>query len=53
MIIAPDFAPDALALLQKKKNLRLLKLLKSPALRVLRWRCAAWGRNPTFCRSAI
>lgn len=31
VIIAPDFAPDALALLQKKKNLRLLKLLKTPS----------------------
>jgi phosphoribosylaminoimidazolecarboxamide formyltransferase/IMP cyclohydrolase len=31
VIIAPDFAPDALALLQKKKNLRLLRLLKNPA----------------------
>ena len=30
VIIAPDFSPDALALLQKKKNLRLLKILKSP-----------------------
>lgn len=30
VIIAPEFAPDALALLQKKKNLRLLKVLKSP-----------------------
>jgi phosphoribosylaminoimidazolecarboxamide formyltransferase / IMP cyclohydrolase len=29
VIIAPDFHPDALALLQKKKNLRLLKGLKS------------------------
>ncbi len=28
VIVAPDFAADALALLQKKKNLRLLKLLK-------------------------
>ena len=28
VIIAPDFAPDALAILQKKKNLRLLKVLK-------------------------
>ncbi len=28
VIVAPDFAPDALALLQKKKNLRLLKVLK-------------------------
>ena len=30
VIIAPEFAPEALALLQKKKNLRLLKVLKSP-----------------------
>ena len=31
VIIAPDFAPDARELLQKKKNLRLLKILKCPA----------------------
>lgn len=31
VIVAPDFAPDAAALLQKKKNLRLLKVLKNPA----------------------
>ena len=30
VIVAPDFTPEALALLQKKKNLRLLKVLKSP-----------------------
>jgi phosphoribosylaminoimidazolecarboxamide formyltransferase/IMP cyclohydrolase len=30
VIIAPDFNADALALLQKKKNLRLLKQLKDP-----------------------
>lgn len=30
VIIAPDFAPDALAHLQKKKNLRLLKVLRNP-----------------------
>jgi phosphoribosylaminoimidazolecarboxamide formyltransferase/IMP cyclohydrolase len=30
VIVAPDFTPDALACLQKKKNLRLLKLLKNP-----------------------
>lgn len=30
VIIAPEFAPDALALLQKKKNLRLLKQLRDP-----------------------
>jgi len=31
VIVAPDFAPDALDLLRRKKNLRLLKVLKSPA----------------------
>jgi phosphoribosylaminoimidazolecarboxamide formyltransferase/IMP cyclohydrolase len=31
VIIAPEFAPDALAHLQKKKNLRLLKVFKNPA----------------------
>ncbi|MGV3773156.1 MAG: bifunctional phosphoribosylaminoimidazolecarboxamide formyltransferase/IMP cyclohydrolase [Verrucomicrobiales bacterium] len=31
VIVAPDFHADALALLQKKKNLRLLKILKNPA----------------------
>ncbi|MBI5774509.1 MAG: bifunctional phosphoribosylaminoimidazolecarboxamide formyltransferase/IMP cyclohydrolase [Verrucomicrobia bacterium] len=30
VIVAPEFAPDALALLQKKKNLRLLQVLKNP-----------------------
>ncbi len=30
VIVAPDFSPDALALLQKKKNLRLIRILKSP-----------------------
>jgi phosphoribosylaminoimidazolecarboxamide formyltransferase/IMP cyclohydrolase len=29
VIVAPDFTPEALAILQKKKNLRLLKVLKS------------------------
>jgi phosphoribosylaminoimidazolecarboxamide formyltransferase/IMP cyclohydrolase len=28
VIVAPDFAPEALGILQKKKNLRLLKILK-------------------------
>jgi phosphoribosylaminoimidazolecarboxamide formyltransferase/IMP cyclohydrolase len=31
VIVAPDFSPEALAILQKKKNLRLLKTLKSGA----------------------
>jgi phosphoribosylaminoimidazolecarboxamide formyltransferase/IMP cyclohydrolase len=30
VIVAPDFTSGALAVLQKKKNLRLLKVLKSP-----------------------
>jgi phosphoribosylaminoimidazolecarboxamide formyltransferase/IMP cyclohydrolase len=30
IIVAPDFSAEALAILQKKKNLRLLKVLKSP-----------------------
>src|SRR5207249_8568498 len=30
VIIAPDFDADALQVLQKKKNLRLLKMLKDP-----------------------
>jgi phosphoribosylaminoimidazolecarboxamide formyltransferase / IMP cyclohydrolase len=32
VIIAPDFSADALAVLQKKKNLRLVKMLKSPTV---------------------
>jgi phosphoribosylaminoimidazolecarboxamide formyltransferase / IMP cyclohydrolase len=30
VIVAPDFSADALAILQKKKNLRLIRVLKSP-----------------------
>jgi len=30
VIVAPDFSPEALGVLQKKKNLRLLRILKSP-----------------------
>lgn len=36
VIVAPDFAPDALALLQKKKNLRLIRLKQDPS------RASAW-----------
>ncbi len=32
VIVAPDFAPEALALLQKKKNLRLIRLKKDPSV---------------------
>jgi phosphoribosylaminoimidazolecarboxamide formyltransferase / IMP cyclohydrolase len=31
VIVAPDFTPESLAVLQKKKNLRLLKILKEPS----------------------
>ena len=31
VIVAPDYAPEALALLKGKKNLRLMRLLNSPA----------------------
>jgi phosphoribosylaminoimidazolecarboxamide formyltransferase/IMP cyclohydrolase len=31
VIVAPEFMAEAMALLQKKKNLRLLKVLKNPA----------------------
>jgi phosphoribosylaminoimidazolecarboxamide formyltransferase / IMP cyclohydrolase len=30
VIVAPDFSPEALEILQKKKNLRLIQMLKSP-----------------------
>jgi len=30
VIIAPEFSPEALAILQTKKNLRLLRIIKSP-----------------------
>src|SRR5512134_298270 len=30
VIVAPDFGPEALGVLQKKKNLRLMKMLKHP-----------------------
>ncbi len=32
VIVAPDFSAEALAILQQKKNLRLLKITKSPLL---------------------
>jgi phosphoribosylaminoimidazolecarboxamide formyltransferase/IMP cyclohydrolase len=31
IVAAPDFAPDALAMLKSKKNLRIIKLTKAPA----------------------
>jgi phosphoribosylaminoimidazolecarboxamide formyltransferase/IMP cyclohydrolase len=41
VIVAPDFAPEALALLQKKKNLRLLRVLRQPGAPALELRGAA------------
>jgi len=40
VIVAPDFSPEALAVLQKKKNLRLLKVLRP-----------AWDTQPLDVRS--
>jgi len=34
VIIAPDFSPEALGILQKKKNLRLIKSVQSPKSKV-------------------
>jgi phosphoribosylaminoimidazolecarboxamide formyltransferase/IMP cyclohydrolase len=34
VIIAPEFAPEALAILQKKKNLRLMKLVRGSRFKV-------------------
>ncbi|MEY2429324.1 MAG: phosphoribosylaminoimidazolecarboxamide formyltransferase / cyclohydrolase [Verrucomicrobiota bacterium] len=42
VIIAPDFTPEALAILQKKKNLRLLKIKKSSP-QALRWEVRSVG----------
>ena len=42
VIIAPDFAPDALSLLQKKKNLRLIRSLK-PEAASERWEVRSVG----------
>ena len=39
VIVAPDFSPEALAILQKKKNLRLIKLAQSPKSKVQ----SEWG----------
>ncbi|HEY5233875.1 MAG TPA: bifunctional phosphoribosylaminoimidazolecarboxamide formyltransferase/IMP cyclohydrolase [Verrucomicrobiae bacterium] len=35
VIVAPDFSAEALGILQKKKNLRLIKLVQSPKSKVL------------------
>ena len=50
VIVAPDFAPPALEWLQKKKNLRLLKLLKDP-LSAQPWDVRR--ADPFCCKNAI
>ncbi len=47
VIVAPDFTPEALAILQKKKNLRLLKMLKSPL------RSEPWDVRSVGCGSFL
>jgi phosphoribosylaminoimidazolecarboxamide formyltransferase/IMP cyclohydrolase len=42
VIVAPDFTPEALAVLQKKKNLRLMRLIKGPDA-VERWEIRSVG----------
>jgi phosphoribosylaminoimidazolecarboxamide formyltransferase/IMP cyclohydrolase len=44
VIIAPDFSPEALAILQKKKNLRLIKML-SPTRNSKRWDLRSVGAD--------
>src|ERR1700744_5912261 len=44
VIVAPDFSAEALAILQKKKNLRLLKILKNP-LTAQPWDLRSVGAN--------
>ena len=43
VIVAPAFTPEALAVLQKKKNLRLLQILKNPATERLESRSVGAG----------
>jgi phosphoribosylaminoimidazolecarboxamide formyltransferase/IMP cyclohydrolase len=52
VIVAPEFSAEALAILQKKKNLRLLQILKCRCPRS-RGTCAAWARIRFCCSSAI
>ena len=44
VIVAPDFSPEALAILQQKKNLRLMKIVK-PASAAFRWDLRSVGAN--------
>ncbi len=47
VIVAPDFAPEALELLQKKKNLRVLRMLKAP------FAAGAWDVRSVGCDSYL
>ena len=51
VIVAPDFTAEALAILQKKKNLRLLKIVEAAGAVAARWICAASGPIHFCCRS--
>jgi phosphoribosylaminoimidazolecarboxamide formyltransferase/IMP cyclohydrolase len=44
VIVAPDFLPEALAVLQKKKNLRLIKMLNSTG-NYMRWDLRSVGAD--------
>jgi phosphoribosylaminoimidazolecarboxamide formyltransferase/IMP cyclohydrolase len=45
VIVAPDFTPAALEVLQKKKNLRLIKVLKPPTAKGRQWDLRGVGYN--------
>ena len=47
VIIAPDFSPDALEILQKKKNLRLMKIIRQ-ADETFRWDTRSVGGCNSF-----
>lgn len=50
VIVAPDFTPDALAVLQKKKNLRLIKILK-PITQAQPWDIRSVGADSFLMQS--
>ena len=49
VIVAPEFTPEALGVLQQKKNLRLLKVLKSP-LSAPGWEVRGVGVGGFLCQ---
>ena len=52
VIVAPEFSAEALAILQKKKNLRLLQSLEIAARRPQSLGCAQRGRGFIFAAAA-